>query len=156
MIEVNFLQYFSEWVIAVWFQVMPWWCPLYIRPICLVLWVMVFNATFNNFSVILAISFIGVLGENHQPAASHWQTLSHNFVWNTPCHGHDSNSLSIVYLSNTFKKSKTTVKFNERSRNGCHFQLISRVSSFTSIKFKLYYYRLIPFISINHCITQQM
>jgi hypothetical protein len=23
---------------------------------------------------------IGVPGENHQPAASHWQTLSHNIV----------------------------------------------------------------------------
>ena len=46
---------------------------------------MVFNATFNN---ILAISWRSVLlveeiggpGENHQPVASHWQTLSHNVV----------------------------------------------------------------------------
>jgi hypothetical protein len=27
---------------------------------------------------------IGVLGENHSPAASHWQTLSHNVVSKTP------------------------------------------------------------------------
>ena len=46
---------------------------------------MVFNATFNN---ILAISWRSVLlveetrvpGENHQPVASHWQTLSHSVV----------------------------------------------------------------------------
>jgi len=43
---------------------------------------MVFNATFNNIS---AISWRSVLlveetGENHRPAASHRQTLSHNVV----------------------------------------------------------------------------
>jgi len=43
---------------------------------------MVFNATFNNISVIswwsvLLVVEIGVPGENHRPAASHWQTLSH-------------------------------------------------------------------------------
>ena len=27
----------------------------------------------------------GVPGENHRPVASHWQTLSHNFVSSTPC-----------------------------------------------------------------------
>ena len=44
---------------------------------------MVFNATFNNISVIswhsiLLVEETGVPGENHQPAASHSQTLSHN------------------------------------------------------------------------------
>ena len=46
--------------------------------------VMVFNATFNNISVILymwwlvwSVEETGVPGENHRPAASHWQTLSH-------------------------------------------------------------------------------
>jgi hypothetical protein len=47
---------------------------------------MVFNATFSNISV--AVSFIGgetgVNGENHQPAASDRQTLSHNVVTSTP------------------------------------------------------------------------
>jgi hypothetical protein len=39
------------------------------------------------------VSFIGETGEpreNHQPAISHWQTLSHNVVLNTP-HEQDSN-----------------------------------------------------------------
>jgi hypothetical protein len=45
---------------------------------------MVFNATFNNILVkIVAVSFID--GENHRPATSHWQTLSHNVVSSTPC-----------------------------------------------------------------------
>ena len=41
-------------------------------------WVMVFNATFNNTSVILWRSVLlveetgGVPGENHKPAASNW------------------------------------------------------------------------------------
>jgi len=54
---------------------------------------MVFNTTFNS---ILAISWrpvywtvvdlTGVPDENHRPATSHRQTLSHNVVSNTPRH----------------------------------------------------------------------
>ena len=52
---------------------------------------MVFNATFNTISVISwrSISLVeetGVLGENHRPAVSRWQTLSHNVVSSTPHH----------------------------------------------------------------------
>jgi hypothetical protein len=61
------------------------------------LWDLVFNATFNNISVIswqsaLLVKETEVPGENHQPAASHWQTLSHNVVSSTPRHEGDSNS----------------------------------------------------------------
>ena len=38
--------------------------------------VIVFNATFNNMSVLL-VEEIAVPGQNHWPAASHSQTLSH-------------------------------------------------------------------------------
>ena len=46
---------------------------------------MVFNATFNNISVIwwrsvLLVEETGGPGENHRPVASHWQTSSHNVV----------------------------------------------------------------------------
>jgi hypothetical protein len=46
---------------------------------------MVFNATFNNISVkswrsVLLVEETGVPRENHRPATSHWQTLSHNVV----------------------------------------------------------------------------
>ena len=46
---------------------------------------MVFNATFNNISVIswqsiLLVEETGVPGENHRPVTSHWQTFSHNVV----------------------------------------------------------------------------
>ena len=44
---------------------------------------MVFNATFNNISVLL-VEEIGWPGENHWPDASHWQTWSHNVVSSTP------------------------------------------------------------------------
>ena len=58
--------------------------------------VMVFNTTFNNISVIswrsvLLVEETGVPGENHRPAASHGQTLSHNIVSTTPRHERDSN-----------------------------------------------------------------
>jgi hypothetical protein len=50
---------------------------------------MAFNTTFNNISVIscqpvLLLEESGVPGENHRPATSHWQALSHNVVSNTP------------------------------------------------------------------------
>jgi hypothetical protein len=54
---------------------------------------MVFNATFNNISVIslqsvLLVEEIGVHRENHRPAASNW----HNVVLSTPRHERDLNS----------------------------------------------------------------
>jgi len=33
----------------------------------------------------------GVPGEDHRPATSHWQTLSHNVVSSTPRNERDSN-----------------------------------------------------------------
>jgi hypothetical protein len=58
---------------------------------------MVFNATFNNISVIswrsvLLVEETGVPGENHLPVASHRLTLSHNVVSSTPRHERGSNS----------------------------------------------------------------
>jgi len=50
--------------------------------------IVVFNATFNNISVIsiMAVCFIGgVNRENHQPAANFCQTLSHNVVLGKKC-----------------------------------------------------------------------
>jgi hypothetical protein len=44
---------------------------------------MVFNATFNNISV-LSVEESRVPGEIHQPAASHRQRLSHNVLSSTP------------------------------------------------------------------------
>ena len=51
----------------------------------------VFNATFNNISVIswqsaLLVEETRVLRENHRPATNHWQTLSHYVGSSTPCH----------------------------------------------------------------------
>jgi hypothetical protein len=48
-----------------------------------------FNATFNNISVIswrsvLLVDESRVPGDNHWPAASHWQTLLHNVVSKVP------------------------------------------------------------------------
>ena len=47
---------------------------------------MVFNATFNNISVIWCLSVLLVeeTGENHRPVAVHWQALSQNVVSSTP------------------------------------------------------------------------
>ena len=55
--------------------------------------VMVFNATFNNISLILWQSVLlveetRVPGENYWPAISHRQTLSHKVVLSTPHQAH--------------------------------------------------------------------
>jgi hypothetical protein len=60
-------------------------------------WFTVFNATFNNISVIswqtvLLVEETRVSEENHQPVASHLQTLSHSVVLRTPHHERDSTS----------------------------------------------------------------
>ena len=57
----------------------------------LVGWFMVFNANFNNISVLLWQSVLlveetEVSGENHRPATSHLPTLSHNVVSSTLRH----------------------------------------------------------------------
>jgi hypothetical protein len=56
---------------------------------------MVFNATFKSISVVSSVLYVeetGVPKGNHWPATSHWQTLSHNVVFNTPFHEQDFNS----------------------------------------------------------------
>ena len=70
---------------------------------CLWVRVMVFNTTFNNISVIswqsvLLVEETVVPWENHQPAASHWQTLSHN--------ERDSNSQHYCRISAGFYYTK--------------------------------------------------
>ena len=50
-----------------------------------------FSTLFQWQSVILEEEAV-VPGEHHWPAASHWQTLSHNVVTSTPRHERDSNS----------------------------------------------------------------
>ena len=52
-------------------------------------WCMVFDATFNNilaksWQSVLLVEETGVPGENHRPAASRGETLSHNVESSTP------------------------------------------------------------------------
>ena len=51
-------------------------------------WFMVFNATFNNISVISwrSVLLMEETEENDRPFVSNWQTLSHNVVSSTPRH----------------------------------------------------------------------
>ena len=63
----------------------------------------VFNPTFNNISVILWWSVLlveetGGPGENHRPAANHWQTLSHNVVSSTPRNAGSKLTLVVVSI----------------------------------------------------------
>jgi hypothetical protein len=48
---------------------------------------MVFNATVSYIvPSVLLVEETGLPGENHRPAVSHLQTLSHNVVLSTPRH----------------------------------------------------------------------
>ena len=62
------------------------------------------RATFNNISVIswgsvLLVEETWIPGENHQPAGSHWQTLSHNVVSSTHRLRMMKNLKSIIILT---------------------------------------------------------
>ena len=65
---------------------------------------MVFNATFNNISVIswrsvLLVEETRVPGETHPPVASHWQTLSHKVLsttYTTPLTGFELTTLVVI------------------------------------------------------------
>ena len=66
-------------------------------------WFMVFNATFNNFSVIswwwvLLVEETGVPRENHWAVASHWQSLSHNVASSTPHHNQGFKLTTLVVI----------------------------------------------------------
>ena len=59
--------------------------------------IIVFNAIFNNISVILWWSVLlveetRVPGQNHRPVVCHGQNCSHNVSSSTPRHEQDSNS----------------------------------------------------------------
>jgi hypothetical protein len=60
---------------------------IYLSITCRGLWDMVFNATFNNLSIISRRSFLigggnrSTRSENHLFAASHWQTLYHIMLY---------------------------------------------------------------------------
>jgi hypothetical protein len=54
---------------------------------------MVFNATVSYIvPSVLLVEETGLPGENHRPAVSHLQTLSHNVVLSTPRHEQCLNS----------------------------------------------------------------
>ena len=84
-------------------------------------WSMVFNATFNNISVIswrsvLRLEETGVLGENYRSVASHWQTLSHNVVSSTsPWTGFELITLVVIGIDciDSFKSNYHTITTTE-------------------------------------------
>jgi hypothetical protein len=75
----------------------------------------VFNATFNNVSVIswrsvLLVVESGIPRENHWPAASHWQTLSRNVVSSTPHNSRDKIRKQTKIRVKTFRESEKQVE----------------------------------------------
>jgi magnesium-transporting ATPase (P-type) len=106
---------------------------------------MVFNAPFNNISSILwqwvlLVEETRVPGENHLhvPAASHWQTLSHNVLSSTPClSGIQTTMTAPDKLCN--KLPKTKISFQQKKIvKHWNFILIS-TSQFTSLQVLIFY-----------------
>jgi hypothetical protein len=70
---------------------------------------MVFNATFNNISVISwrSVLLVEETREKHRPVASHWQTLSHYVVSSIPRPGrHDIAEILLKVALNTKNQIK--------------------------------------------------
>ena len=87
--------------------------------------VMVLNTTFNNISVmswqsVLLVEENGVPRENHRPAASHWQTWSHDVI--------SSTSWTCLEFSTICKKSEMGITVKTSS---------SRTSFFTVSTWKI-------------------
>jgi hypothetical protein len=69
---------------------------------------------------VLLVEETGVPGENHQPVASHWQTLSHNVVSTTPhlnwIRIHTVSGDSVFYeLHTTRGKDESNIVFMRKS-----------------------------------------
>ena len=81
---------------------------------------MVFNATFNNISVI-SCRPVSLVEEtelprpNHRPAASHWQILSHNVVcieYNSPWAGFELTKLVVIGIGSCESNYHTCLYLN--------------------------------------------
>jgi hypothetical protein len=88
-------EFMSSNVLVFCYELIFFLVPLTLCNCCVLVWFMVFNATFNNISVIswwsvLLVEETGVPGENNRPVANHWQTWPHNVVSSTPHHGLES------------------------------------------------------------------
>jgi hypothetical protein len=86
-------------------------------------WFIVFNATFNNISVIswrsvLLVKVIRIPGENHRPATCHWQTLSHDVLSRTPRHERDSLAVIGTDCICSCKSSYHTITITTASLTG--------------------------------------
>jgi hypothetical protein len=82
---IHWLQYHKQLNL----YILYWSLNKNLKSVRMVDWFVVFNATFNNISVIswwsdLLVEETRAPGENHRPVASQWQTLSHNHVSSTP------------------------------------------------------------------------
>jgi hypothetical protein len=99
----------------------------------------VFNATFNNISVIswpsvLLVEEAEVPGENHRPVRSHWQTLSHNVVLSTPRHKRGSNSRIFFHNFDILLKGKPVLCQNIIFFS--HYFCIYRTKLYTVVTFQ--------------------
>jgi hypothetical protein len=89
-------------------------------------------------------------GENHSSATSHWQSLSHNVVLNTPRHERDSNSairrvihiemfvMESCLLTNDINLSETSIKFKILTHFRFHIlEYCKKLQKYTFLKDKM-------------------
>jgi hypothetical protein len=117
---------------------------------------MVFNATFNNISVIawrlvLLVEETGVPRENHRPVASHWQPSLHtcNVVSSTPRHEWDLN-LQLEFICETTISCYNVNIYKVRPNGFIGFLIVymrftEPFPSFVPNTYKLY--------NLRHCIN---
>ena len=148
--------------------------------------VMAFNTIFNNISdmswqSVLLVEEIRVSGENHWPAASHWQTLSHNGVWVqlASCHDHGHHGPKIYFwiikktlllkiiekrgggIKKCFEidKLKVNIKFKKWEFQTWHIDwnsLMTGLVTYIPIKYILCFQRLIFFKFKRHILQLRL
>ena len=80
--------------VHLYYEIIYMYCNLRVR-------VIVFNATFNKIVTIswrsvLLVEKTGVPGENHRPAPSHWQTLSHCIIYTSSWPGFELTTVMLI------------------------------------------------------------
>ena len=96
---------------------------------------MVFNVTFNNISAISWLSVLlveesGVSREKHRPAASHWQTLSYNFVSSAPAWaGFELTTLVVIGTDCIGSSSLPLITYYKNANNNFTY-LFTRTNSY--------------------------
>ena len=121
-----------------------------------------FNATFNNISVIswqsvLLVEETWLPGENHWPVASHWQILSHNVVSSTlPWAGFELSTLVVIgndCIGSCKSNYHTITTTTTTALDLIDYQYMQCSLSFLAVWQKYYYRYMIDWLGLTQTLA---